>query len=74
MAKDLKQINHEILIGIGSEDNMVSKEESEKAAGDLPTGNLKIFDGFRHPIEQVNPKDLAKRHWRHLLINRKFTT
>ncbi len=49
-----EQILHEITIGIGTEDNMVSLSESEKVAKLLPNGTLEIFEGFKHPMEQID--------------------
>ncbi|MFK7948209.1 MAG: alpha/beta fold hydrolase [Saprospiraceae bacterium] len=57
---DLKQINHRVLIGIGSLDKMVTIEESENAANVLPNAKLKIIDNFYHPIERNNYEILAK--------------
>lgn len=52
-------ITQKIVIGRGSLDNMVSQEESAAVADILPNGTLKIFEGFKHPIEQADPKILA---------------
>jgi pimeloyl-ACP methyl ester carboxylesterase len=51
---DLQQIQHKVLIGIGSLDNMVTAEESENAATQLSNGNLKIIENVKHPIEKVD--------------------
>lgn len=56
---DFAQIKQSVAIGIGSEDNMVSFEESENAANLLPNGSVYIFNEFKHPIEQVDYKKLA---------------
>lgn len=52
-------ITQKVVIGWGSLDNMVSQEESAAVADILPNGTLKIFDGFKHPIEQADTKILA---------------
>lgn len=57
--QDLEQIQHQVLIGIGSEDKMVSIEESTESANALASGKLKIIQGFQHPIEKVNVEELA---------------
>ena len=56
---DLKQIEHPALIGIGSNDRMVSIEESKASADALPNGTLNIIEGFPHPIEKVNEDQLT---------------
>ncbi len=58
-ADELKEINHSVLIGIGSEDRMVGVEESKESANILPKGSLKIIEGFQHPIEKVDTDELA---------------
>lgn len=58
--EDLKQINQKVLIGIGSEDRMVTMEESEKAANLLSNGTLKKIEGFHHPIGKNDPNELGK--------------
>ncbi|WP_420570765.1 alpha/beta fold hydrolase [Kordia sp.] len=57
--QDLQQINHKTLIGIGALDTMVSVEESENAATQLPNGTLQIIDDVKHPIEKVDIQVLA---------------
>lgn len=49
---DLQQIKHRILIGLGALDKMVSLEESKQAVNNLPNSQLKIIEGFQHPIEK----------------------
>jgi len=52
--EDFAGIPHEVVIGIGSQDNMVSQQESQAVADILPHGRLEVFEGFNHPIEQVD--------------------
>lgn len=54
-------IKHKSVIGLGALDNMVTQEESATVAAVLPNGKLEIFDGFKHPIEQTDPKVLAEK-------------
>lgn len=56
--KELEVIPHEILIGVGSNDQLVSIEESKKSANTLLNGQLVIIEGFYHPIEQINEEKL----------------
>lgn len=58
-AQDFTNIQHPVTIGIGSQDNMVSLEESEATANLLPNGRLLLFSEFKHPIEQANFTTLA---------------
>jgi len=51
---DLQQIQHHVLIGVGTLDHMVSVEESENAATQLPNGILKVIEDVQHPIEKVD--------------------
>lgn len=59
-TEDLKNISHQVLIGIGSKDHMVSLEESQKSAEALPNGTLQVFQDFPHPIEKVDEDELVK--------------
>ena len=56
---DFQEIENRTLICVGSEDNMVTIEESENVAGQLPNGNFKMVEGFKHPIEAVDKEVLA---------------
>jgi len=56
---DLTQIQHKVLIGIGSLDTMVTIAESENAASQLPNASLRIIDDVKHPIEKVDANILA---------------
>lgn len=57
-SDDLEKIDTEVLIGIGDKDRMVSIEESKESANILPNGQLKIIEGFPHPIEKVDTEVL----------------
>ncbi len=57
--KDLGSIGHEVLIGIGTLDRMVTLAECEHTANLIPNGALKMIEGFRHPIEQVDITQMA---------------
>ncbi|AXG68486.1 tropinesterase [Kordia sp. SMS9] len=56
---DLQEIQHKTLIAIGALDNMVTLEESENAATQLPNGTFKIVENVKHPIEKVDLNVLA---------------
>lgn len=59
--EDFAQISCPVLIGLGADDHMVGREESENVAQALPQGRLDILPGVKHPFEQVDPDLLA--HW-----------
>ncbi|MBL4655892.1 MAG: alpha/beta fold hydrolase [Bacteroidia bacterium] len=56
---DFQKINTPVKITVGNLDNMVTIEESEKVTNILPNGELEIFEGFKHPIEQIDVEKLA---------------
>jgi pimeloyl-ACP methyl ester carboxylesterase len=58
--EDLKSITTKTLICVGSKDQMITIEESEKAANLLMNGELHIFENFDHPIEKVDVGVLSK--------------
>ncbi|MBK8968777.1 MAG: alpha/beta hydrolase [Lewinellaceae bacterium] len=49
-----------VLIGLGSEDHMVTEEESREMAAQLPNGHFELLQGVKHPLEQVDPVFLAE--------------
>lgn len=57
--EDFKNIQHKVIIGIGSADKMVTLEESERVAHLLPNGSLKVIENAPHPIEMVDLEVLS---------------
>ena len=57
----IRSIQNEVLICRGSEDNMVTEEESVSAADALPNGHFSSISGFLHPIEKVDSDILASQ-------------
>lgn len=53
-----------VRIGLGEEDNMVTREESEQVAGWLPNGTFEVLPATKHPFEQVDSEKLAS--WLHI--------
>ncbi len=51
--QELACIHHKVLIGIGSNDHMVSIEESKEHADALPNGGLKTLDDIPHMIDMI---------------------
>jgi pimeloyl-ACP methyl ester carboxylesterase len=57
--KEFEAINQPVTIGIGSQDQMVSLQESQQAADELPNGRLEILDNTPHPIDKIPANVLA---------------
>lgn len=55
----LKQVNNEVLVGIGDSDKMVSLEETIATYRALPNANLVVLPATPHPIEMVESTRLA---------------
>ncbi|MBK8706375.1 MAG: alpha/beta hydrolase [Saprospiraceae bacterium] len=47
-------IQQPVLICLGDDDQMVTREESEAVAAVLPNGRFQLLPNSKHPIEQVN--------------------
>ncbi|MDQ3140984.1 MAG: alpha/beta fold hydrolase [Bacteroidota bacterium] len=56
---DLQNIQNEVFICLGSKDQMVSKDETERAAKNLPQGRFKELPDVEHRMEKVNMDQLA---------------
>jgi pimeloyl-ACP methyl ester carboxylesterase len=54
------RISIPVTISVGDADNMVSREESAEAAAAIPGAAYLVFEGFKHPIEQVDQQLLAR--------------
>ncbi len=57
---DLSKVDIPIQIGLGSEDKMVSREESLEIVNKLPNAKLKEFVGFSHAFEKLDIVQLSK--------------
>jgi esterase/lipase len=51
--QDFIKIEHNILLGLGAKDTMVSLEETEYAHRLLKNSEFKVYENVPHPIEQV---------------------
>jgi pimeloyl-ACP methyl ester carboxylesterase len=49
----------QVTIALGSEDNMVTPEESRDIAHALPNGRFRLLSGIPHPIEKIQPEVVA---------------
>jgi pimeloyl-ACP methyl ester carboxylesterase len=58
---DFKTVGCPVLITVGNADNMVSIQESQQIAQAIPKSTFEVFEGFKHPIEQVNVQVLGER-------------
>lgn len=62
-ALSLKQhatIDTPTCVALGSEDKMVTLQETQDVAKALPNGHFLALEGDKHPIEQVDQKRLAQ--------------
>lgn len=57
--QDLKAISNKVTIGLGSEDHMVTVEESAAVAEILPNASFVTLPNVPHPIDKVDPEILA---------------
>ena len=55
-----KRIEVPVLAAVGSEDRMVTKEETQALSEKLAQGKFMEIKGFPHPIAQVNQTELSK--------------
>lgn len=53
-------IENEVLVCIGTDDHMVNLQESQATADQLINGQLRVVEGFRHPLEAVDINELAE--------------
>ena len=56
---DFRQIQTEVIVCLGSEDNFVTREESIEVANLIPNARFQIISGFKHPIETVDKVELT---------------
>lgn len=65
LAEDGAYTNIPVRIMLGSEDRMVSCEESEKMTVRLPNAEFKLLENQPHPIDKVEPVMLSEeiRNW-----------
>lgn len=56
---DFSQITVPVQMAVGDKDNMVSIEETLQAYRQLPNGQFLVLPNTQHPIERVNPEELA---------------
>jgi pimeloyl-ACP methyl ester carboxylesterase len=59
-AENFKAITIKVLMLLGDQDRMVTREETEEVVALLPDAEMKILAGTPHPIEQANAAELAK--------------
>lgn len=61
LDKYLPTISTQTLITLGSLDNMSTEEESKAVAENLANGKFQLIPDVEHPIEKVNPAQLAQQ-------------
>lgn len=57
--EDYSELNHKILLCLGSKDLMVSMEETKAVAMQMPNSQLQLIDGFEHPVSKVDKAILS---------------
>lgn len=60
-AADFGRIQLPVALLLGSEDVMVTKEETQHVQQQLPHANFTVVEGWQHPIERVDADQLAER-------------
>ncbi len=58
--EDFKQIEKEVIMGVGSLDHMVTFGETENVVKLLPQGKAVSIKGFPHLIEKIETEELAE--------------
>ena len=58
--EELKKIDPSIKIMVGSNDRMVSEDESRQMAERLPNAQFELMDDWPHPIDKLNTNELVK--------------
>ncbi len=59
LTEDFSKINHEVLLLLGDEDLMVTKDETLAASKLMKNSSVKILTETPHPIEMANAEELA---------------
>lgn len=57
--QDFIKIEHQVKLGLGAQDNMVSVDETEYTHHLIKNSELKIYEGVPHPIDRVPLELLA---------------
>ena len=57
---DFGEINIPVLVGLGSNDQMVKLEHTLEMVDIIPGAEFRLFEGWKHPIESVEVEELAK--------------
>lgn len=59
--EDFEQIRIPVSLLLGSEDVMVTKEETQAVLAQLPNADFTVIEGWQHPIERVDAGQLAEK-------------
>lgn len=55
-AHKAQDIQIPVLLTLGEEDTMVTREETEQVQGLIPNAEFKVLPNVPHPIQQIDPK------------------
>ena len=58
-AHKTQDIQIPVLLALGEEDAMVTREETEQMQGLIPNAEFKVLPNVQHPIQQIDPKVIA---------------
>lgn len=56
----LQSINIPVIVCLGSNDNMVTQEETEKVCTRIKTARFRLLDGIPHPIHMIDSSDISR--------------
>lgn len=59
-SEKLEKVEIPVVIGWGSLDKMVSKEESEQASKALINGKFNLLENVQHPIDRIDVQELER--------------
>jgi hypothetical protein len=55
----LRDINHQVIVCLGDQDDMADRSYSEEVVSFLPNGTFHLLENTPHPIEKVDLKKLT---------------
>jgi len=59
-AADFEKIKIPVLAGLGSQDQMVKREDAMEMANYMLNAKFQLFEGWKHPIEGVDVEELGR--------------
>lgn len=59
--EDFSKVRCPVLLTVGGNDQMVSREETTDAAKAIPNAEFHLFEKFSHPLERIDVQILARK-------------